>query len=812
LVPRWLPWTVILSSILFFGSDFIFAGKVFLPMDFLQTMRPWDQLFPTKMPINNIVISDVTEFVYPYLHFVSQQLKAGNIPLWNSDIFLGLPTAMMTMTNFVMNPLYLVLFWAFSPATGHGLAILIDLFLIASFSYLLLRERGLSELPALFGSLVLTFNGFLMVWLEFMSVDFSYAGTTISLYLFEKSLAERRTRFPLLNGAVLGILLLGGSVQWVFFLVPLLGLYALSRTMELWDQRRPLWVRIRPLRCYLGPLLVGILIALPTIWHFFEYMQLSQRTTRTFESMRAKMGTFYPELILTFLFPNFFGYQPGGAYFARGSSTVVYQNYNEMGVYMGVTTLVLAAFAYRVKSYRWTAVFWSSIVALAVIVAMKLPLLYFLMYRYVPGFNGMQPSRIFILLPPAFAFLSALGMESLLRRPLEAREASLVWKWLVGMVSSLMLALIGTHYYFLQHPLVIRGYSLANHFRVSNPDFVYPLAFLAAAGAGFILYAKGRIRLPWLCLAFVALIIIDLVPFGLRVNTRVDRSMIFPMTTGFRYLKQDTELFRTLPIGFRYNTFMAYDIETVGGYASMFPASYLELLSAMEAHEQPGAKLGQQHQNYIGPRTLTSTLLPMLNVKYVVAPSGADLPESLRDRYELKHRSDIAIFQARRYLPRAYAVHHYEQTSSRSETIKRMLEEDFDPAHLAIGEKPLPGFDRLSKDVTPPLVSPIKVSRPTTDRFELDVHMVRPGIVVVSEQFFPGWEALVDGTDAELFQVNGVLMGLTVQAGNHHVTLRFMPKPYKLGIIFTALTVGLIAILLGLDAASAKRRTRSPNS
>ncbi len=793
---------------LFFGFDFIFEGKVFLPMDYLQVMRPWDQLFPNKTPINNVVISDVVEGGYPFLHFVSQQLKAGHIPFWNPDVFLGLPTAMMSMTNFVMNPLYLVLFWAFSPATAHGLAMLIDLSLIASFSYLLLRQRGLSELPALFGSLVLTFNGLLMVWLEFMSADFSYAGTTISLYLFEKSLAEQRMRFALLNGAVLGILLLGGSVQWVFFLVPLLGLYALSRTIEQWDQGRPLWERIRPLRCYLGPLFVGALIALPTIWHFFEYMQLSHRTTRTFESMRAKTGTFYPELIFTFLFPNFFGYQPGGAYFARGSSTVVYQNYNEMGVYMGVTTLVLAAFAYRVKSYRWTAVFWSSIVALAVIVAMKLPLLYFLMYRYVPGFNGMQPSRIFILLPPAFAFLSALGMDSLLRHPLETRAASLVWKWVFGVVLALLLALIGTHAYFLHNPLLIHNYSLANHFRVNNPDFFYPLAFLASTGAGFLLHAMGRISLRSLCLVFVALIIIDLIPFGLRVNTRVDRSMVFPATTGLRYLQQDPELFRTLPVGFRYNTFMTFDIATVGGYASMFPGSYLELLSAMESHEQPGAKLGQYHQNYIEPRTFTSKLLPMLNVKYIVGPSGAVLDDSLRDRYELRHRSDLTIYQATRYLPRVYAVHRYERTSSRADTIERMLRDDFDPARMAVGEQPLSGLEPLSGDA-PPLVSPVAMSRPTTDRFELDARMVRPGIVVVSEQFFPGWEAVVDGHDAELFQVNGTLMGLAVQAGNHHITLRFIPRPYGIGLIFTALTAALVVLLLIVDAVRAIARSRS---
>src|SRR3989304_8665752 len=112
--PRgwWYPWVVIAAGLVFFGKDFLFFNRVFLPMDWLQYWRPWDTLFPSKTPLVNAVISDVAEYTYPLLHFISENLKAGMFPLWNPFVFLGLPTAMMGVNNYVFNPLYLVLLWA----------------------------------------------------------------------------------------------------------------------------------------------------------------------------------------------------------------------------------------------------------------------------------------------------------------------------------------------------------------------------------------------------------------------------------------------------------------------------------------------------------------------------------------------------------------------------------------------------------------------------------------------------------------------------------------------------------------------------
>lgn len=786
-----------------FGWDFLVGGKVFLPLDFVPHFRPWSTLPLPRSPLNNQVISDVAEAGYPFLHFFSSQLKAGDIPFWNPNIFIGLPTAMMSLTNFNFNPLYLLLFRLLSPATAHGAAMLIDLTIIGTFSYLFFRRRGLSDPGALFGALTLMFNGVLMVWLEFMSGDFSYAGMAVSLYCFERSLAERRIRFLLLNGVAIGVLLLAGSIQWVFFLIPLLGLYAGMRTYELYGRDRTMWENLTPLRAYTTALVLGVLLALPTLLHFLEYMPLSQRTEVDFETIRARTGTFHPEMLITLLFPNFFGYQPTGPYFAPGSGRSVYQNYNEMTLYMGLTTVWLAFMAYRVRANRRIVTMNLALIALGLIVAMKLPGLYYLLWKYVPGFNGMQPSRIFAVLPFAFATLAAYGLDGLLRHPPNRREAAGYGVVVAGTAVLAIAAVAALHWYFTSHPTTLHGAVLAKHFRVGNSDFLYPILLMGGGGVALLLFANGTLTTRSLSFTLLALLLVDLIPFGLRLNTRSDRSLLFPPTTGLRYLTQDNESFRILPIGFRYNVFMAADVATVGGYASMFPASYLELLAPMELAET-GTRVGERLSSYIEPIGFMAPLLPLLNVKYLVAPNDAALPDGAGSRYQLVHRSDLAVFRANRYLPRAFFVSGYERLPTRADVIARMLRPDFDPSRLAIGERDLPHVDSAGAQTS--VGSPtIRLSRPSSDRLNVNVETPGPGVLVVSEQFFPGWEAFVNGERTEIIPVNAVLMGIALPAGAHEVVMRYFPPGIARGA-----PLALVTALLMMAAAIVDIRKNRP--
>ncbi len=66
-----------------------------------------------------------------------------------------------------------------------------------------------------------------------------------------------------------------------------------------------------------------------------------------------------------------------------------------------------------------------------------------------------------------------------------------------------------------------------------------------------------------------------------------------------------------------------------------------------------------------------------------------------------------------------------------------------------------------------------------------------PGLLVVSEIAYPGWEVYVDGEKRPVEAVGGVLRALHLEAGEHEVEMRFNPRSLKLG-----LAVGILGLLL----------------
>jgi uncharacterized membrane protein YfhO len=68
-------------------------------------------------------------------------------------------------------------------------------------------------------------------------------------------------------------------------------------------------------------------------------------------------------------------------------------------------------------------------------------------------------------------------------------------------------------------------------------------------------------------------------------------------------------------------------------------------------------------------------------------------------------------------------------------------------------------------------------------------------MVVLSDTFFPGWRARVDGQPAEIFQVNAAMRGVLVPKGTHSVTMRYRPASVYLGAALSLLGVlGAIAV------------------
>ena len=84
---------------------------------------------------------------------------------------------------------------------------------------------------------------------------------------------------------------------------------------------------------------------------------------------------------------------------------------------------------------------------------------------------------------------------------------------------------------------------------------------------------------------------------------------------------------------------------------------------------------------------------------------------------------------------------------------------------------------------------------PNSRLFVVDNFAEKPAFMVVSEMFFPGWQARIDGKLTKLFRVNGLISGLCVPTGKHTVTVKFRPTASYKGLL--TFTIGLL-LLIGL--------------
>lgn len=78
----------------------------------------------------------------------------------------------------------------------------------------------------------------------------------------------------------------------------------------------------------------------------------------------------------------------------------------------------------------------------------------------------------------------------------------------------------------------------------------------------------------------------------------------------------------------------------------------------------------------------------------------------------------------------------------------------------------------------------------TPNHFQLIVKTVSPQVLVLMQNYFPFWQATIDGKSVETFKTNHSLLSVFVSKGNHSVNFKFVPPFVKFGFYF-----GMIILL-----------------
>ncbi len=201
-----------------------------------------------------------------------------------------------------------------------------------------------------------------------------------------------------------------------------------------------------------------------------------------------------------------------------------------------------------------------------------------------------------------------------------------------------------------------------------------------------------------------------------------------------------------------YNIGDWYGIEALNAYAASVPASLWQL------------------------QVFSERVQDVMGIRYYLGltPQRADLREVFQGR------SGVKVFENAKAFPRVWAVHHAVARAT-------LADPAFDARHsvFVIGQSP-PKLDSCADD-------DVWMARHEPNYVVIKAAMSCRGMVILTDTWFPGWRATVDGRSVVIEKAYGAFRGVVVEAGDHTIEMRYRPWSVFLGAGMTGMAA-LVAL------------------
>jgi Bacterial membrane protein YfhO len=186
-------------------------------------------------------------------------------------------------------------------------------------------------------------------------------------------------------------------------------------------------------------------------------------------------------------------------------------------------------------------------------------------------------------------------------------------------------------------------------------------------------------------------------------------------------------------------------------------------------------------------------LLGALNVKYIT--SFSPLPDG--DIELVRHFPEypLWLYVFEEAVPRVYVVSAAEHETDQGKTLERLASKDFDPLATVLVDEP------MSFGNTAGFQAEARILEYENHRVNIQASLDSPGILVLADSFYPGWNAYVNGRQEKIYRANLFFRGVRLSAGTHTVQFRYEPRSFAIGravSIITLLFIVAISILLYL--------------
>jgi len=169
--------------------------------------------------------------------------------------------------------------------------------------------------------------------------------------------------------------------------------------------------------------------------------------------------------------------------------------------------------------------------------------------------------------------------------------------------------------------------------------------------------------------------------------------------------------------------------------------------------------------------------------------TGAHRSLVVSPAYRLVHSGDVKIYENLENLPRAFVVHRARVSEVPLEAMK---EEAFDPGQEVILSQGPGGY--LEEGKAQDRVSMVSYQ---PERVVVQAHLGAPGYLVLTDAYYPGWKALVDGRPAKIERADYYFRAVYLEEGEHTIEFVYAPLSFKVGVVISLASLAFVILGLG---------------
>ncbi len=714
----------------------------------LATLPYAQLLFSGGQVLRESLYSDYGSFQLPIREFVKREFAEGRFPIWNPWLGCGIPfhaTGQVGLTYPLMTPLLLV--------ADANRAIQISLFLHVILCYCgqyrLGRHLGLSQQAASIGGLIVVQSGFLTTHLVVGHVMLVIA---YGIYPWFFLGVCRVCRGPTLASiSLLAIpiagMFLAGHPQLPYYGFLFGGFWSLgSMAFGVAANHR--------LKCLFSLLAaggLGITISsvqfIPMLELVADAQSVSERGTVTYAAMYSLEGVDLYRLLFPFL---------GGCPTVGIPEFMPPDFYHEKVCYLGIATWFFAfSGLYASRSCRWP-IGAALLVAVALIIALGQSTPFFAYIgSIIPGFFLFRcPGRCLGMLSVLVALLAGFGFDSSASERVDDAQRSTTW-----LDVGLLVAMIGA--------MIIVDVSLPRidldqwmRFAEHHLRFELNATGLVVLTTAALMLFRRQLSTKGTCVLAVSLLLADLGYFNLRHIKFEDRT-----------------------------------VDRALGNASADGRAY----RFIEGSKKTSFASNQVRYSRLVPLSIGNGL-PMVGTN-----EGGVLPKSIECIFQALERNPVAALNLSscRYFTQSSDRPSWQPNPTAEARIRFLPGIEITDLQTSLTDTASTS-DSLLKSSH----SELRVLVDTADEIEVSIANEEPGVMVVADTFYPGWNCEVDGSAAEIRKVYGCYRGVILPQGNHTVRMRYRPYSFRLGcwLSISGVVIWLALACFGLVSARRSRK------